>query len=35
MEAGLEGIADGHEFIDFGDDAALFGERWNWNGDSS
>lgn len=20
-----------HELIDFGDDAALFGERWNWN----
>ena len=27
-EAGLEAVAEGHEFIDFGDDAALFGERW-------
>ncbi len=24
-------VAQGHEFIDFGDDAVLFGERWEWN----
>ncbi len=27
----LEGVAQGHEFIDFGDDAVLFGEGWQWN----
>jgi hypothetical protein len=26
-EIGLEAIAEGHQFIDFGDDAVLFGER--------
>ena len=24
-------VAQGHEFIDFGDDAILFGERWDRN----
>jgi hypothetical protein len=28
-EIGLEAIAEGHQFIDFGDDAVLFGERGN------
>ena len=35
LEAGHEGVAEGHEFTDFCDDAVLFGERWNWNGDFS
>ena len=26
-EAGLEAVDEGHQFIDFGDDAVLFGER--------
>jgi hypothetical protein len=26
-EAGFEGVAQGHEFVDFGDDAVLLGER--------
>ena len=27
-EAGFEGVAEGHELIDFGYDAVLFGEGW-------
>ena len=27
-ELGFELVAQGHEFIDFGDYAALFGEGW-------
>lgn len=27
-EARLEGVAQGHEFVDLGDDAVLFGKRW-------
>ena len=30
-EAGLEGVAEGHELVDFGDDAVLFGQRRDWN----
>ena len=27
-EVGLEAVAEGHQFVDFGDDAVLFGEGW-------
>ena len=27
----LQPVAEGHQFIDFGDDAVLFGEGWNRN----
>ena len=30
-EAGLEAVAEGHQFIDFGDDAVLLGEGRQWN----
>lgn len=29
LEFGFEGVADGHEFVDFGDDAVLFGYGGN------
>ena len=32
-EAGLELVAEGHQLVDFGDDAVLFGEWRKWNGD--
>jgi hypothetical protein len=32
-KTGLQGIADGHQGIDLGDDAVLFFEWWNGNGD--
>ena len=33
-EVGFEAVAEGHQFIDFGDDAVLFGERRKWQGKS-
>ncbi len=27
-ELGVQLVAEGHQFIHFGDDAVLFGERW-------
>ena len=29
-EIGLEAVAEGHLFVDFGDDAVLFREGWDW-----
>ena len=29
--ASFQFVAEGHEFVDFGDDAVLFGEGANWN----
>ena len=31
LDAGLEGVAEGHEFIDFGYYAVLFENWWNSN----
>jgi hypothetical protein len=31
-EAGVELVAEGHQFVDFGDDTVLFGERRNCDG---
>ena len=31
-ELGFQAVAEGHQFIDFGDDAVLFGEWWDRNG---
>jgi hypothetical protein len=28
LEPGLEGVAQGHQFVDFGDNAVLLLERW-------
>ena len=33
-EARFQLFAEGHEFIDFGDDAVLFGAGWEGNGES-
>ena len=30
-EVGLEAVDEGHQFIDLGDDAVLFGEGRKWN----
>ena len=30
-ELGFEAVAEGHKLFDFGDDAVLFGEGWNWD----
>ena len=29
-ELRFQPVAQGHQFVDFGDDAVLFGERWKW-----
>ena len=29
LQCGFELVAQGHQFIDFGDDAVLFGEGWH------
>ena len=34
-QLGLELIAQGQQFIDFGDDAVLFGEGRQWHGDAA
>ncbi|MNR15240.1 hypothetical protein D3C85_1317620 [compost metagenome] len=33
--AGFQTVAQGHQFVDFGDDAVLFGERRQWKGTCS
>lgn len=30
-ELGFQSITKRHQFFDFGNDAMLFGKRWDWN----